>query len=153
MGNIYIADTYNNYVRKLDPNGILTNFAGNGEVGYYGDGGPATKAALNSVAGLSTDRFGNVYIADVENCVIRTVNVQTTVISTFAGNGSCGFSGNGELAIHTELVETTGVAFQPRFIYVSDRYSIRQILVNSAGYHISFSLATVLFFIFFIFPF
>jgi trimeric autotransporter adhesin len=84
-GNVYIADTQNNRIRKVS-NGVITTIAGNGFLGYSGDGGPATSARLNQPFGVAVDASGNVYIADSENYVVRKVS--NGVITTFAGNGT-----------------------------------------------------------------
>src|SRR6185503_9645809 len=90
-GNIYIGDWWNRRVRKIDANGIITAFAGNGTVmaGNGGDGIPALNASLHTVDDITTDNNGNVFIADHARCEIRKVNAQG-IISTIAGNGSSG---------------------------------------------------------------
>ncbi len=92
--NIYIADTYNHAIRKIAA-GIITTVAGTGEAGFSGDGGPATGAMLDRPAAVTEDGAGNVYIADSYNCRIREIPAGTGIIHTVAGNGSCGFSGDG----------------------------------------------------------
>jgi hypothetical protein len=84
-GDVYIADTGNNRIRKVS-NGVITTIAGNGFLGYSGDGGPATSAELNQPFGVAVDVSGNVYIADSENYVVRKVS--NGVITTFAGTGN-----------------------------------------------------------------
>ena len=93
-GNVYIADSGNNRVRQVAPNGIITTLAGNGTPGYSGDGGVASSAQLHLPSGVAVDSSGNVYIADTANFVIRQVN-QYGIINTVAGNGTLGFSGDG----------------------------------------------------------
>lgn len=93
-GNVYIADLYNNVVRKVDSAGIITTFAGNGTAnsigqgGYSGDNGPAKSAMLNLPNAVAVDTAGNVYIADTSNYRIRRVDQSTGVITTVAGNGN-----------------------------------------------------------------
>lgn len=82
FGNLYIADTQNNRVRKVAPGGTITTFAGTGFTGYTGDGGPATSATLNAPRAVAVDLQGNVYIADAGNIAIRKVDSNGT-ISTF----------------------------------------------------------------------
>jgi sugar lactone lactonase YvrE len=74
-GNLYIADSDNNRIRKVDAKDIISTVAGNGTAGYGGDNGVPTGAALNSPAGLAVDMAGNLYIADSGNNRIRKVNV------------------------------------------------------------------------------
>jgi hypothetical protein len=92
-GNIFIADAGNNCIRKISTNGIITTIAGNGTQGYSGDGGIATSATMYSPTGIATDLSGNLFIADNNN-VIRKVDTKG-IISTVAGNGKVGFSGDG----------------------------------------------------------
>jgi sugar lactone lactonase YvrE len=110
-GNLYIADTYNEVVRKVTvATGIISTVAGNGSGGYAGDGGPATSAELSSPEGIAVDGAGNLYIADTYNSVIRKVTAATGFISTVAGNGNFGYSGDGGPAISAELSNPDGVA-------------------------------------------
>ena len=98
-GNIYIADQNNNAIRKISiATGIITTVAGNGSQGYSGDGGPATSAQLKTPLGVTVDKFSNIYIADANNHCIRKVDGGTGIITTIAGNGTLGFSGDGGLA-------------------------------------------------------
>lgn len=121
-GNIYIADSGNNVIRKIDPTGTITTIAGNGQVGDsshndVGDGGPAKAANLNQPWGVTVDPAGNLYIADTLNHRIRMVDLNTKLISTVAGkgtintNGSGAYSGDGGLATLAELNHPFAVAF------------------------------------------
>ena len=107
-GNIYIADTNNDRIRKVSPSGIITTVAGSGSEGYSGDGGPATAAGLNHPMGVYGDTSGNIYIADTYNNRIRKVSASGT-ISTVAGNGTAGFGGDGGLASASIVNSPTGV--------------------------------------------
>ena len=110
-GNLFIADSLNDRVRKVDGvTGIITTVAGNGLVGAGGDGGPATAAQLDSPNGVAVDAAGNLFIADTSNLRIRKVNGATGVITTLAGNGSSGFSGDGGAAAGAQFGGPTGVA-------------------------------------------
>ena len=110
-GNIYIADTTNYIIRKVNISGIITTFAGTpGMAGYSGDGGPAVSAQLANVAGLAVDATGALYIADNGNNVIRKVALNGT-ISTVAGNGVQGFSGNGGPATAAAMFFPNAIAF------------------------------------------
>jgi Secretion system C-terminal sorting domain len=110
-GNIYVVDDYNDVIHKIDSNGIMTRFAGNGRNGYSGDGGQATAAQLSlyiATIGLAIDAIGNVYFSDGN--VIRKVST-SGIISTFAGNGIDGSSGDGGPSTAAELFTPTGIAF------------------------------------------
>lgn len=109
-GNQYIVAQYQNRVFKVDTAGQLTVFAGNGNLGFSGDGGPATAASLDSPAGIALDGSGNLYIADYGNDRIRRVDAATGIITTVAGNGNLGFSGDGGPATQASLAYPTGVA-------------------------------------------
>ena len=120
-GNIYIADSLNNRVRKVSINGIITTLAGNGVRGYSGDGGPATAAELNEPMGVAVDTFGNVFIADTDNGRVRRV-APDGVITTIAGTGSLvGYSGDGGPATNAPIPGPYGLAIDASGrIYVSD---------------------------------
>ena len=97
-GNVFFADE-NHIVLRLDAStGVLTLIAGTGTAGFSGDGGPASSAQLNSPGGVAVDGSGNVYIADSGNSRIRKVS--SGVITTVAGNGTCGFAGDAGTTIH-----------------------------------------------------
>ena len=106
-GNLYIADTLHQRVRMVS-NGTITTVAGNGTPGFSGDGGPATAAQLYSPFGVGVDATGDLYIADIDNNRIRMVS--NGIITTVAGNGAAGFSGDNGPAIDAELFIPTAVA-------------------------------------------
>jgi len=108
-GNIYIADSANNVIRKVDASGIITTIAGNSTGGFSGDGGPAINAELQGVAGLTLDPAGNIYIADRDNARIRKIALDGT-ISTIAGNGVSAYAGDGGPAISASLYAPNSVA-------------------------------------------
>jgi sugar lactone lactonase YvrE len=108
-GNLYIADRYNSRIRMVDPGGTVTTVAGNGNCCFTGDGGPAANAALDSPAGLALDAAGNLYIADLGISRIRVVNAAGT-ISTVAGTGYAGFSGDGGPAVGAAIQYPWGLA-------------------------------------------
>ncbi len=108
LGNIYIADTFNHRIRKVDTSGIINTVAGNGIAGFSGDGGPATSASLNVPSGVFVDGLGNIYIADTFNHRIRKVDM-SGIINTVAGNGIRGFSGDDSLATSASLDFPEGV--------------------------------------------
>jgi streptogramin lyase len=103
-GNIFIADMGNNAVRRIDAKtGIITTVAGGGKAGYAGDGGPAAAAALRGPHSIQFDGAGTLYICDVGNHAIRTVDPKTGVISTFAGTGKPGPTPDGSPIAGTPL--------------------------------------------------
>jgi sugar lactone lactonase YvrE len=118
-GNLYIADTNDNLIRRVSPGGTITTFAGNGDRGYAGDGGAATAAALNQPAGVFVDSHDNLFIADTGNNVIREVSPDGT-IRTAAGNRMAGYNGDGSLAINAELNGPKGVAADAGNLYIAD---------------------------------
>ncbi|MBS1828551.1 MAG: hypothetical protein JST93_24810 [Acidobacteria bacterium] len=101
-GNLFFTDRGNHRVRKVTPAGIITTVAGNGVQGFSGDGGPAINAALNLPLALAVDGAGALYIGDQGNSRIRKVS-PTGIISTIAGNGGSGFSGDGRLATEANI--------------------------------------------------
>jgi sugar lactone lactonase YvrE len=135
-GNLYISDASNKVIRKVTKAGVITTIAGvPGRAGYAGDGGPATKALLTQPAGIAVDYSGNVYIADPSNSVIRKVNA-SGIITTFAGTGVAGYSGDNGPAIKAQfqIGSPQGLAVDPAGnVYASDyqNHAIRKI--NSKG--------------------
>src|SRR5579872_6518518 len=139
-GNLYIADSVNNRIRKLAPNGIITTVAGNGSAGYSGDGGPATSASLRIPEQAELDVFGNLYIADTYNNVIRKVDTNgniTTIVGTGlgagnqAGNGA--YSGDGGPATNAALNFPVSIALDPvGDLWISDQWNnvIREVNTN-----------------------
>jgi len=104
LGNIYAADTNNNRIRKISPSGIISTIAGTGTYGYSGDGGLATNAALINPSSICLDSSNNLYFSDSGNNVIRMISVGTNIISTIAGTGAAGYSGDGGAATAARLV-------------------------------------------------
>jgi sugar lactone lactonase YvrE len=132
-GSFYISKRDHNTIDRVDKNGLLTRFAGTGESGYSGDGGPALQATLKIPAGLLADGKGNVYIADRDNHVIRMVN-RKGIITTIAGNGTAGFSGDGGPATKASLDLPSGLALDSKGnLYISDRSNNRIRVINSKG--------------------
>jgi sugar lactone lactonase YvrE len=110
-GNLFVCDTGNHRVRRIDTaTGVITTVAGNGDRGYSGDSGPATSARLNVPSGLAFDTAGNLLIADADNHRIRRLDLAGGVITTVAGNGSGGFSGDNVPAASASLREPAGIA-------------------------------------------
>jgi hypothetical protein len=151
-GDVFIADTYNNRVVKVTPQGQVTAVAGDGVAGYSGDGKLASFAELNEPTGLAVDSPGNLYIADSANNVIRRVDAKTGIITTVAGDyaadkasdGLGGFSGDGGPATSARLDAPQGVAVDGAGdLFIADTFNnaIREVtpagvistVVNSAA--------------------
>jgi uncharacterized repeat protein (TIGR01451 family) len=130
-GNLYIADTANQRIRKIAPDGTITTLAGNGSAGYSGDGSPATMAQLNYPNGVAVDAHGNVYIADTYNQSVR--KIVNGMITTVAGNGTCCYSGDGGLAIAAQLCNPRAVVLDGTGnLYIADmcNHRIRKVAPN-----------------------
>ena len=131
-GDLFIADTFNNRVVEVLPDGQLVSFAGNGQPGYAGDGGPASRAELEMPTAVAVDAFGNVYIADASNNVIRRVDARTDRITTVAGNfaadqandGLGGYSGDGGPATSAQLSDPEGIALDSAGdLFIADTFN------------------------------
>ena len=132
-GNLYIADTHNHRIRKVDTSGVITTVAGNGVGGYSGDGGAATAAQLNSPQSVTIDDTGNLYIADRNNHRIRKVDI-SGVITTVAGNGAGGYSGDDGSATAAQLNNPFGVTVDGTGnIYIADTQNHRIRKVDTSG--------------------
>jgi sugar lactone lactonase YvrE len=136
-GNLYIDDNSNQRIRNVDTNGIITTVAGNGVLGYSGDGGPATNASLHlapgAPCGVALDAVGNLYIGDAGNNRIRKVDTKG-IITTIAGNGSSGYSGDGGTATNASLSSPSGVVFDPAgSLYIADQANNRVRKVDTNG--------------------
>jgi hypothetical protein len=131
--NIIISDGGNSVIREVNSGNIIT-IAGNGTNGYSGDGGPATNAQLSFPSAIARDTLGNLYITDVSNQCIRKVDAATYFISTIAGNGTSGFSGDGGPATAAELSNPFGIAVDPTGnIYIADQFNNRVRMIDTAG--------------------
>ena len=134
-GNIYIADAANFRIRKVNSiTGIITTIAGTGTPSYCCDGGPATAADLYGIQGICLDKFGNLYIADGFNYRIRKVT-PAGIISTFAGNGIPGYSGEGTLADTSMIGLGTGMCSdtEGNIYFANNSISIRVFKINMSG--------------------
>ena len=133
-GNIYIADSGNNRIRKVAAaTGIITTVAGSGVQDFSGDGGLAVSAGLNTPYSLFIDPAGNIYFSDYQNQRIRKVSATTGGISTIAGSGSRGYSGDGGLAVSAWLNYPAGVVVDsPGNIYIADygNHRVRKVVIN-----------------------
>ena len=134
-GNIYIADSGDNRIREVTiSTGNISTVAGNGTPGYSGDGGAATSAEINGPNGAALDSSGNVYISDTQNRRIRVVNSGTGHITTLAGSGTQGATGNGGPAISAELDDPKQITVDGLGnIYLADATAeeVRQVLLNT----------------------
>lgn len=119
-GSVYVADTNNVRVRRVSPEGSIATVAGSGIAGYSGDAGPATLAQLDNPCGLAVGAGGSLYIADTDSNRIRRVSPEG-IITTVAGNGTPGYSGNGGPAVQAQLNHPRGVALgADGAIYIAD---------------------------------
>jgi len=110
-GNLYIADTYNYAVRKVSAQDkIINTIAGSNTPGYSGDNGAATSAQIGRPFRIAVDTVGNTYIADFDNAVIRRVDAATGIITTIAGTGVAGYSGDGGLAANAQIDRPSALA-------------------------------------------
>ncbi len=132
-GNVYIADTTNNRIRRVDTAGDIAAFAGTGTAGSTGDGGAATAATLTLPSGVAADASGNVYIADTSNHRIRRVDTSGT-IATFAGTGSAGSTGDGSAATAAALNFPRSAAVDASGnVYIADATNNRIRRVDTSG--------------------
>jgi len=138
-GNIYFTDTDNQRIRKVAVStGIITTVAGTGTEGCSGDGGPATNAELNSPFGIAVDEVGDIYFTDYFNNRIRRVAASTGDVSTVAGNGTQGYSGDGAAATNAEIYRPMSVAVDAvGNIYIADEANDRVRIVTASTGNIS----------------
>jgi len=107
-GNIYIEDVYNHRIRKVNASGEIVTYAGTGAGGYSGDGAIATSAAITP-NGVAVDKYGNVYVSDAVACVVRKISTDG-IITTVAGTGVAGYTGDGAAAASARLSSPCGIA-------------------------------------------
>ncbi|MBN8722511.1 MAG: SMP-30/gluconolactonase/LRE family protein [Acidobacteria bacterium] len=129
-GNVFVVDSTNHRIRKIDTTGVITTVAGNGTAGFSDDGSPAISASLNTPEAITLDGAGNLFIADSLNSRVRRVDAITGLITTVAGNGSYSFSGDGGLANVASLNQPSGVAVDSKgnvFIADTENHRIRKV--------------------------
>ena len=131
-GNLYIADGYDNRIRKVDASGIISTYAGTGVPGYSGDRGPAASATLNLPIGIALDAKGNLYVADAGNSVIRRIAVDGT-INTVAGNGNPKFAGDNGPAISAQIDPVAVAVDSHGNLYVADGFNYRIRKIDTSG--------------------
>jgi streptogramin lyase len=120
-GALYVCEFSGNVVRRIDDKGRISLIAGNGSAGYSGDGGPAVKAQLNKPHEIRFGPDGALYISDMSTHTIRRVDMKTGIISTFAGTGKAGFSGDGGPATAAQLKDPIAIQFGPDgSLYICD---------------------------------
>jgi streptogramin lyase len=120
-GALYVCDTANHAIRRVAADGTITTVAGCGRKGYAGDGGPATKAELFEPYEIRFDRAGNMIFVEMRNNIVRRVDAKTGMISTVAGIGKAGFSGDGGPAVKAELKSPHSIQFGPDgALYICD---------------------------------
>lgn len=127
LNNLYIVDLNNNRVRMVTAStGIITSIAGNGNMGYYGDGGQATAAEFSRPYGIAVDNAHNVYVADEGNSAVRKINTTSGIITTAAGNGTPGFWGDGGPATAAEINNRDNVCVDGAGnLYIADYWNNR----------------------------
>jgi cysteine-rich repeat protein len=126
-GNVFISDQRNHRVRRVDAaTGIIATVAGVGTAGYGGDGSHALNAQLNNPSGVAVDGLGNVYISDRDNHRVRRIDGETGILTTVAGTGIAGLSGDGALATDAQLRSPEGLALQGvAYLFIADRENHR----------------------------
>lgn len=130
QGNLYVADTGNHRIRKIDKSGVITTVAGTGEAGYSGDGGPATEAKLNRPIDVDVAADGTIYVADTFNSCVRAIDPNGTIRTAAGVCGERGFSGEGGPAEQARLDRPYGITLGPRGeLYIADTYNHRIRLV------------------------
>ena len=134
-GDIYVADTLNNRVRKIAKSGIVRSFAGTGKKGFSGDGGPAAQADFD---GIYCVAFGpkqkRLYLADLENRRIRAIDMKSGVVTTIAGNGKRGVPEDGAEAVSAPLVDPRAVAVDSKEnVYILERSGHALRVVDTEG--------------------
>ena len=128
-GRVYVTDTENHRIRRIDPSGEVITVAGTGQPGYGGDGGPATSALLRQPHGIALDDAGNLYVADSPNHRIRRID-PAGIITTVAGTGMAGFSGDGGPATSARLNRPRNLIVDPAgnlLIADTDNHRIRRV--------------------------
>ena len=130
-GALYICEVDNHRIRRLDmKTGKLSTVAGNGTEGYSGDGGPALEASLNQPYEIRFDKAGNMFFVEMKNHIVRRVDARTKIISTVAGSGKPGFSGDGGPAAKAQFNQPHSIAFDPQgglFVCDIGNHRIRRI--------------------------
>jgi streptogramin lyase len=133
-GALYFCDTDNHCIRRVTADGKLSTYAGSNQRGYTGDGGPATKATLNMPYEIAWDKAGNLFIMELGNNCVRRVDAKSLTISTLAGTGTKGFSGDGGPAAKAQFNQPHSLAFDAAGdLYVCDimNHRIRKVTMRT----------------------
>lgn len=133
-GALYVCDMDNHVIRRITRDGTISTIAGTGQRGYSGDGGPATKAQLNEPYEVRFDQEGHLFIVEMKNHLIRRVDAKTQLISTVAGTGQPGFSGDGGAAKQAQFNQPHSLQFDPQgnlFICDIGNHRVRQVDMKS----------------------
>jgi DNA-binding beta-propeller fold protein YncE len=132
-GDLFVADSGNERIRRIDRSGTISTIAGTGVPGYSGDGGPAVAAQFDGPRGLAGDSAGNLYVADDNNHRVRRIE-PSGVVTTVAGTGAPGYAGDGGTARSAQLRNPRGVAVDGRgSVFVADSMNARIRMVDPAG--------------------
>lgn len=132
-GNMYLPEYQSHRIRKITPAGIISTVVGTGVPGFSGDGGPATAAQINGPVGIALDTAGSIYFTDYGNSRVRKVS-PTGVISTIAGTGDRGFSGDGGPATSATFLDPIGLSVAPNgVVYVADTSNSRIRRIGTDG--------------------
>ena len=129
-GNVYVADGRNHRIRKIAPNGVVTTVAGRGGWGFEGDGGAATQALLNGPAAVAVDAAGNVYFSDSNNARVRKVDTNGA-ITTVAGNGTPGFSGDGASATSASIIAGPIAVDTGGNLLIAQSFRVRRVVAGT----------------------
>jgi streptogramin lyase len=133
-GALYVCDTNNHVIRRVDRKGLITTVVGTGKKGYSGDGGLAIKAELNEPYEIRFDRQGNLFFVERLNHVVRRVDPKTKIITTIAGNGKVGFSGDDGKATEATMNQPHSIQFDSRGdLYICDilNHRIRKVAIKT----------------------
>ncbi|HVB37104.1 MAG TPA: hypothetical protein VND92_01150, partial [Vicinamibacterales bacterium] len=126
QGTIYVADSHNDVIRRIDPRGVITTIVGSHLTGFSGDNGLATRARLDTPDGVAVASDGDLVVADSHNDRIRRVDSDTHLITTIAGSGATGYDGDGKPATQAALNTPDAIAFGPNGdLYIADTMNNR----------------------------